>query len=53
LAVDNNKRFPKFLDGTGNYYYEVAAGKYAFLAEFDKEIYNSIVDLFFNQLKYR
>jgi len=40
LAVNNNNHFPKFLDGTGNFDYEVTAGQYAFLAEFDKEIYD-------------
>jgi len=51
LAQANDNHFPKFLDGTGNFDYEVTAGQYAFLAEFDKEIYSSIIDLFFNHLK--
>jgi len=51
LAINNSNRFPKFLDGTGNFDYEVTAGQYAFLSEFDEEIYTSIIDLFFNHLK--
>lgn len=51
LAINNNNRFPKFLDGTGNFDYEVTAAQYAFLSEFDEEIYTSIIDLFFNHLK--
>lgn len=51
LAQGNDNHFPKFLDGTGNFDYEVTAEQYAFLAEFDKEVYDSIIDLFFNHLK--
>jgi len=51
LAQANDNHFPKYLDGTGNFDYEIAAGQYAFLAEFDSEIYNSITDLLFNHLK--
>ena len=51
LALINGNHFPKYLDGSGNFDYEVVAGQYAFLAEFDKRIYDSIIDLFFNHLK--
>lgn len=51
LAEANNNHFPKYLNGTGNFDYEVTAGQYAFLAEFDREVYNSIIDLFFNHPK--
>ncbi|MEA3432364.1 MAG: hypothetical protein U9R01_06825, partial [candidate division WOR-3 bacterium] len=51
LAETNGNHFPKYLDGTGDFDYEVTAGQYAFLAEFDGEIYDSIMDLFFNHLK--
>ena len=51
LAVDNNNRFPLYLDGTGNFNYEIAAGQYAFLAEYDKDIADSIADLFFKKLR--
>ena len=51
LAVNNDNHFPKLLDGTGNFDYEITAGQYVFLVEFDEDIYNSIVDLFFNHLK--
>jgi len=51
LAQANENHFPKYLDGTGNFDYEVTAGQYAFLAEFDREVYDLITDLFFNHLK--
>ncbi len=51
LAVDNGNHFPKYLDGTGNFDYEVVASQYSFLSEFDRAIYDSLTDLFFNHLK--
>lgn len=51
LAEANNNHFPKYLDGTGNFDYEVTAGQYAFLAEFNEDIYDSITDLLFDELE--
>jgi len=51
LAQADDNHFPKSLDGSGNFDYEVTAGQYVFLAEFDNTIYDSIIDLFFNHLR--
>lgn len=51
LAVNNNNHFPTYLDNTGKFDYGITAGQYAFLAEFDREVYDSIIDLLFNHLK--
>jgi hypothetical protein len=51
LAISNDNHFPRYLDGTGDFDYEITAGQYAFLAEFDRDIYDSVSDLLFNKLK--
>ncbi len=51
LAENNNNHFPKYLDGTGDYEYEVAAGQYAFLAEYDPRLIGSIMELYFKHIK--
>lgn len=51
LAENNSNRFPRYLDGSGDFNYEITAGQYVFLSEFDKKICDSITDLFFNHLK--
>jgi hypothetical protein len=51
LACDNDNHFPAYLDGRGDFDREIVAGQYSFLAEFEEEIYDSLIDLFFNHLR--
>jgi len=50
-ALWQNGRVPRYIDGTGDYTYEIAAGQYAFLAQFDLEIWDLCHDLLFKMYK--
>jgi len=46
-----NGRVPRYIDGTGDYAYDIAVGQYAFLAQFDPEIWDLCHDLLFKTYK--
>ena len=51
LGIQNDGRFPFYLDGRGKFDCEVSVGQLFFLTEFDKSLENLMLGLYFEHLK--